>query len=295
MLRSGQTPLLLAARAVGRVPPLSGMDLLWRVLRRRDAALRLVEALVAPGQVIVDAGASVGLFTSRMARLVGPNGRVHAFEPNPQRHERLRALAGPRRPIVLHPVALSDAAGPGELWIPHVEGRALTERAFLGTNGRDRASAVPVAVPLATFDEELAEDAARVAFIKCDVEGHEAAVLAGAAGTLERARPAVLVEVEERHHTRPLADVLAEVVPDGYFAWAVTQAGLRPAEEIDVERDHRAPLREAGDATPGPEYVNDFLLLPHGRRVDLAGSSPSAGAAGFHRRPLAQAAVRRRS
>jgi FkbM family methyltransferase len=266
VLRSGQTPLLLAARAVGRVHRATGMDLLWRVLRRRDAALRLVDALVAPGQVIVDAGASVGLFASRMARLVGPDGRVHVFEPNPERHERLRALAGPRRPIVLHPVALSDAAGSGQLWIPHVEGRAFAERAFLDEDGHDRTSATPVAVPLATFDEELGDDAERVTFIKCDVEGHEAAVLAGAAGTLERARPAVLVEIEERHHTRPLADVLADVVPVGYSAWAVTQTGLRPFEEIDVERDHRAPLRAAGDATPGPEYVNDFLLLPHGRR-----------------------------
>jgi FkbM family methyltransferase len=265
VLRSGQVPLLLAARAVGRCHRATGMDLLWRVLRPRDAALRLVEALVAPGQVVVDAGASVGLFASRMARLVGPGGRVHAFEPNPQRHERLRALAGPRRPLVLHPVGLSDAAGQGQLWIPHVDGRALAERAFLDEGGHDRATASPVGVALATLDEELGEDGDRVAFIKCDVEGHEAAVMAGAARTLERARPAVLVEVEERHHSRPLGDVLAGVVPDGYSAWAVTQTGLRPAGEIDVERDHRAPLRAAGDATPGPEYVNDFLLLPHSR------------------------------
>ena len=265
MLRPGQRPLLLAVRAVGRCHRATGLDLLWQVHRRHDTALRLVEALVAPGQVIVDAGASVGLFTSRMARLVGPGGRVHAFEPNPQRHERLLALAGPRRPIVLHPVGLSDAAGMGQLWIPHIEGRAFAERAFIDEGGREGASAMPIAVPLATLDEELGEDGQRVAFIKCDVEGHEAAVLAGAAGTLERARPAVLVEVEERHHTRPLGDVLADVVPDGYSAWGVTPAGLRPVEEIDVERDHRAPLRSAGDATPGPEYVNDFLLLPHAR------------------------------
>jgi FkbM family methyltransferase len=261
----GSAPLL-AARAVGRCHRPTGMDLLWRVLRRREAALRVVEALVAPGQVIADAGASVGLFTCRMARLVGASGRVHAFEPNPQRHARLRALAGPRRPIVLHPVALSDTAGAAQLWIPRVNGRVLAERAFLGDHG-DRASAEPVTVPLATFDAEIGDDSERVAFIKCDVEGHEGAVLAGAADTLDRARPPVLVEVEERHHhARALDDILAEVVPTGYVAWAVTEDGLRPAEQIDIERDHRAPLRAAGDAAAGPAYVNDFVLLPHGRR-----------------------------
>jgi hypothetical protein len=145
-----------------------------------------------------------------------------------------------------------------------VAGRAFAERAFLDARG-DGAGADSVSVPLATLDEELGEDGGRVAFIKCDVEGHEAAVLAGAAGTIERARPAILVEVEERHHDRPLDQVLATVVPAGYAAWAVTNGGLRPAEELDLERDHRAPLRAAGDGTPGPEYVNDFLLLPQGR------------------------------
>jgi hypothetical protein len=97
--------------------------------------------------------------------------------------------------------------------------------------------------------------------------GPEVAVLASRADTIERARPAILIEVEERHHDRPLDQVLATVVPAGYAAWAVTSGGLRPAEELDLERDHRAPLRAAGDATPGPEYVNDFLLLPQGRRA----------------------------
>ena len=266
-MRRGQIPLLLAARAIGRVHGPTGLDLLWRAHRRLDAALRLVDALVAPGQVVVDAGASVGLFAARMARLVGPRGRVHAFEPNPERHARLQALAGPRRPIVLHRAALSETAGDGRLWIPRVEGRSYAERAFIDEPSGDRANAEPVGIRLATVDDELGDDAGRVTFVKCDVEGHEAAALAGAARTLERARPAILVEVEERHHDRPLDDVLAAVVPDGYAAWAVTSGGLCPADELDLERDHRAPLRAAGAGTPGPEYVNDFLLLPQGRRA----------------------------
>ena len=266
MEQGGLSALLLAARLVGRVRRPTGLDLTWRAIRRRDTALRLVDALVAPGQVVVDAGASVGLFTSRMARLVGESGRVHAFEPNPRRHERLRALAGPRRPILLHPVGLSRAAGDAQLWLPRAGGRTYQERAFVGDTAHDPADAEAVDIRLATLDAELGADAARVAFIKCDVEGHEAAVLAGAAETLARARPAILIEVEERHCGRPLDEALRGLLPDGYAAWGVTADGLCPAEDLDIERDHRAPVRAAGDATPGPEYVNDFLLLPQGRR-----------------------------
>jgi FkbM family methyltransferase len=48
--------------------------------------LWLTEALVEtlkPGMVAVDVGANLGYFTLLMADLVGPQGAVHAFEPNP--------------------------------------------------------------------------------------------------------------------------------------------------------------------------------------------------------------------
>jgi FkbM family methyltransferase len=260
--RQTSTALLLAARAVGRAHRATGLELIWRGTRRREPALRLVDALVAPGQVVVDAGASLGLFATRMARIVGRSGRVHVFEPNPERHAQLRALAGPQRPLVVHPAALSRAAGKAQLWVPEIDGRTYAERAFLSE--RPPLGAKPVEVRLATLDGELGADASRVAFIKCDVEGHESAVLAGAPETLEHSRPAILVEVEERHCGRPLDEALHDLVPDDYSAWAVTTRGLRPAGDIDIEREHRAPLRAAGHATPGPEYVNDFLLLPGG-------------------------------
>ncbi|MCX6815400.1 MAG: FkbM family methyltransferase [Candidatus Aenigmarchaeota archaeon] len=42
------------------------------------------------GSVFVDIGAHVGYFTLRAAKLVGPSGRVYAFEPAPQNHELLQ-------------------------------------------------------------------------------------------------------------------------------------------------------------------------------------------------------------
>jgi FkbM family methyltransferase len=52
----------------------------------------LTEAIakaVKPGMVAVDIGANLGYFTLLMAELVGPEGRVHAFEPNPPIAKRL--------------------------------------------------------------------------------------------------------------------------------------------------------------------------------------------------------------
>jgi hypothetical protein len=42
-----------------------------------------------PGQVALDVGANHGYYTLLLADLVGPNGKVHAFEPNPRLAELL--------------------------------------------------------------------------------------------------------------------------------------------------------------------------------------------------------------
>ena len=122
-------------------------------------------------------------------------------------------------------------------------------------------------MPVARLDSVLA-DAGPVGLIKCDVEGHELAVLRGAEGVLRGSRPALLVEIEERH---PDADVQATfdyLLGLGYAGYAVHADGLRPLDEFDIERDQLAFLGE--DFIPyGVErgYVYDFLFVRPGTDV----------------------------
>ena len=45
---------------------------------------QLLPTLVSPGDWVLDIGANVGHYTLELARLVGPQGRVIAFEPVPE-------------------------------------------------------------------------------------------------------------------------------------------------------------------------------------------------------------------
>ena len=69
---------------------------------------------VQPGMTVLDIGANLGYFTMLLADLVGPSGRVLAFEPNPEMAGRLRrsiGLNGFAPTTTLHEVALGASDG----------------------------------------------------------------------------------------------------------------------------------------------------------------------------------------
>ena len=238
----------LALNALARVHPRFGLELIWRRARRDDPTMALADQLVRPGDVVVDAGASYGIFTAHFIRLVGPAGRVHVFEPNPAREQRLRGLAR-GRPAVVHPVGLSSRAGQAHLRIPVIAGRTYDERAQIEPGE---------GVALATLDAELGDDRERIALIKIDVEGHERELLRGATETLAASSPALLVEIEQRFHEEPITEIFDQLAELGFDGFAITDAGLRPVAEFDVGRD------QAGDSYSSAEYVNNFLFVRPG-------------------------------
>jgi FkbM family methyltransferase len=260
----------MAISALTRVDPPLGFELIYRRDRRHDPLLALADRLVRRGDVVVDAGASYGLFTAHFARLVGPRGHVHAFEPNPARHAELRALAR-GRPVTIHPIGLSDQRARASLRIPVIAGRAYEERAQV-----DVAGSGSVRIQLGTLDDALGDDRARVALIKCDVEGHESRLLRGATRTLADAAPPLLIEIEQRFHAEPIAEVFDSLAALGYDGAAITAAGLLPLAEFDVERDQTSRLAAGVDASSA-EYVNNFLFARSGTR----GAERTMGAAGF--------------
>jgi FkbM family methyltransferase len=246
----------LGERAAWRLPAHARAAALWRIGRARgELSYAVVDALVEPGAAVVDAGANWGRFTARMARLVGRQGRVHSFEPSPAQRDRLEQIARGRPQVKLHGIGLSDRLCHASLRSDGEPGSAHGRVALAG--GQE-------AIVLARLDETIRPSEA-IRFIKCDVEGHELPALRGAAGTLERWRPAILVEIEVRHGGS-VEDTAALLEPLGYRGWALTADGLLPLERFDVERDQLQRLPADSAALPPDDYVNDFLFLAGDRR-----------------------------
>jgi hypothetical protein len=95
-----------------------------------------------------------------------------------------------------------------------------------------------------------------------DVEGRELPALEGGMKTIRRWRPTLLVEIEQRHHAEPIAEVFSRIdsiIGPGYSACFLDRTGkLRPLSEFSVERDQLAlkdnPLSRA--------YIRNFFFLP---------------------------------
>jgi FkbM family methyltransferase len=189
---------------------------------------RLINRLARPGMIALDIGANLGYFTLQMARLAGPAGRVHAFEPNPEMFARLQdnvrlnpALDDGR--IACHKQALGEADADAEFFCP-VAGRE-------GVGGLKDIQRAPVGkvirVAVQPLDDFLAaQRVSRVDFVKMDIEGGELGVLRGASRMLAEQRPVILFEAYEdntAHYNYRVFDILSYLEQRGY---EVRQAGL---------------------------------------------------------------------
>jgi FkbM family methyltransferase len=259
---------------LGRASPRARARLSWRLDPAHRFIRDVLTALVHPGDVVLDVGASWGMFTYRLAEQVGPDGRVLAFEPNPRVLPSLQAIATGSPGVVVHPVALSDVPGRASLQVPTLRRsvarpRPIDPMASLSVpDNRSDAEHDIVTVEVRRLDDVLGADAAGpVTFVKCDVEGHELAVLRGADAVLAE-RPAILIEVEQRHQDTPVEDVFDHLVTRGYDGYVVRDGGLRPLSEFDVTRDQLAFLRPHAifSAAP-PGYLNNFLFVAAGTDV----------------------------
>jgi len=152
---------------------------------------RLIRHLLASSSCAIDVGANVGIHTIAMAK-AAPHGRILACEPNPDLIRRLKSNLELNRAsnVDVMEVAVSDTVGESSLHVP----LETTNR------GQARLSSVSdkekvVVVPSETVDSLVKRSGAgRIDLIKIDVEGFEAAVLAGAHDTLQRHKPALIFE-----------------------------------------------------------------------------------------------------
>lgn len=198
-----------------------------------------IRRLCRPGTTVLDIGANVGCHTLRFAQLVGPRGRVVAFEPMSQAFARLKKNVELNvfENIVLEKIALSNRSRKGEK-IAMACSWPLYAVDDAHRHPLTRGLVVTDVVDFVTLDEYVrAHGVARVDLIKLDVEGYEFQVLQGAVETLRSFRPVVIMELGIyllAEAGDSLEDVVSFLSALGYAFYA--ERGLERLEGFDAIR-----------------------------------------------------------
>jgi FkbM family methyltransferase len=182
--------------------------------------LQLLEALLGDDGVFIDVGANQGEFTIAAAN-VARRGAVIALEPVAEYRQRLveNIQLNDFRNVVVIPAALGESEGSLPIYVPHSAYADGTRNDGLATlfASQDRSDLREV-VDVRTLDKVLAElSVNRVDLIKLDIEGAEWAALRGAAETLDRFRPLLMLEIG-RQTCRA-----AGYEPEGFVEWLASR------------------------------------------------------------------------
>ncbi len=173
-----------------------------RLLRGRPwepHVLRELARYLAPGDIALDVGAHIGSMTVPMARLVGAEGTVYAFEPQKKIYRELVHNLELNEVTNAVPLRFALSSKPGI-----VEMDPIVER-----DGRVSVGEGGDVVEARTIDSFGFSD---VALMKIDVEGHEADVLRGAERTIDALHPVIIIEIWDENR----ADVIPILEGYGY-------------------------------------------------------------------------------
>ena len=192
--------------------------------------VRYMRSVLKPGDTAIDAGAHIGFFTMQMAAMVGPQGRVYAFEPfdaNAVLLERSIAENGFSGRVRFQRAAAGAASGTATLTFPvetlNSGGAYLLRDGSAPLSGNRKKE-----VPLVALDSLDLPRPVRV--IKMDVEGAEPQVMQGAARILKTDRPVILSELHPTQLERASGitgdQFLARIAAFGYRAHAVEHDGI---------------------------------------------------------------------
>lgn len=236
-LRSGHARHLLRGEPWTQAPwEPAEQDAMRRVVARADVAL--------------DIGANIGVHSVLLSALVGPEGRLFIFEPNPDLvpalHRTARGLGNAS--VLTH--ALSDQTGRRTLFIsPDAMKTSLADWTDRSVDGDARRG---------TCEQRRLDDLVAAGaipqpdFIKCDVEGAELLVFRGARTVLDRpAAPIVLFEMNRhtaegfRVPTPAAKDFLAGLPQPRYRFFGIRRPGGLPPLDASFQGGNVLAIPEA--------------------------------------------------
>jgi len=166
--------------------------------------IRFIRKNVRKGKTVLDIGANIGFYSLILSRLVGPSGKVLAFEPEEKNFARLKQVTKKKKNIFIHQTACGAATGSLDLFLSGEMN--IDHQTYDSGESRNVQT-----VPCIALDDLLAEEK-NIGFIKIDIQGYDYFAMLGLEKTIRRS---------------PEITVIGE-----FWPWALKKAGVEPIEYI---------------------------------------------------------------
>lgn len=171
---------------------------------------QVFDRFLSPGQVVVEVGANIGAHTVHLAKLVGANGTVIAFEPQRVMFYLLCANLALNEQFQVRAYRAAAGSAGGSINVPRLDHRAAVNFGGVSLLGSTTGEVVPRIMvdgfPLPSLR-----------LLKIDVEGMEREVLLGARQTIARHRPILYVENDRRENSAGVIGLIQELGYDLYW------------------------------------------------------------------------------
>jgi FkbM family methyltransferase len=153
------------------------------------------QALLRPGDTMIDVGANEGMVSLLASKLVGPAGKIISFEPNPTPRKNLETAIDRNSisNITLYPIGLANSNDSLTLTAPKYN---PGEGSF-GIPAYDPKLVDTLECQVRRGDEVLGSVTPQL--MKMDIEGFEPFALDGLRETIARAKPTIIMEVIAGH------------------------------------------------------------------------------------------------
>jgi FkbM family methyltransferase len=203
--------------------------------------------ILKKGDIFVDIGTNIGLFSLIASKIVGDEGTVLSFEPAPLTFSRLKENIGLNdfKNVDIRNIGLSDSKGELTFYVSNNGHDAWNSFA----PSQDDKLESSIQVPVSSLDMELKDiDKTKIKLVKIDVEGWEKFVLYGGKDFLINYSPIVMIEFTEENTFNAGYPVyeLYDIMQDFGYVWYRISKGelVKELKKIHYPYDNLIAIKD---------------------------------------------------
>lgn len=153
---------------------------------------QIITKVIKQGDVVIDVGASIGVLTLYFAKIVGKEGKVYAFEPNPENFSLLKKNIETNNydNVVYEQKAVTNKSGKVNF---NISNSLTAGRITKDTENKS------IKIESISLDDYFQNNLTKIDFIKIDTEGYDWAVIEGAANLIQMNKN---LRIMTEYHTR---------------------------------------------------------------------------------------------